>query len=162
MTLVSNLRQKLAELEPSSDRHDLQVADATSGSAVNIAILQRDAMSCKLLELIVRRPAPSDLDIRQWAEQIAGCVTSLLEPLQVFEVDTQRQQALLRSAAPVRQQDNLLYYETVLEGTTLATVRRFQSAMPQNAPTRRTQVAFALTHEGLFKLVSDLISVCRN
>jgi hypothetical protein len=157
MTLVKNLRQKLAESEASSQRHDLQVADADSGSAVTIAIVQRDAMSCLAHELCVRRPAPAGMDMRQWAERITARVTSLLQPLQVLEIDTQRHQALLRTA-PAQHQDNLTYFEVILEGTTSAAVRRYQVAGPQaDAAPRRAQVAFALTHEALLKLVDDLL-----
>jgi hypothetical protein len=161
MNLVKNLRQKLADTEPTSERHDLQVTDAGSGSAVTIATLQSDAMSCLALELSVRRPAPPGVDMRQWAERIAERVTSLLEPLKVLEVDTQRGQALLRSAVGVRNQDSsLTYFEVILEGTTSADVRRYQTATQADdtASTRRIQVAFALTHEGLLKLVSDLVA----
>jgi len=162
MTLVNNLRQKLAESEPSAQRHDLQVADAESGSAVTLAIVQRDAMSCLALELCVRRAAPADQDIRQWAQRIAARVTSLLEPLQVLEIDSPRHQALLRSAAPAEHQESVTYFEVILDGTTSAVVRRYQATSLQanaGAAPRRTQVPFALTHEGLLKLVGDLLGV---
>ena len=55
MTLVSNLRQKLADTEPRSARYDLQVADANSGSVVNMTTLQSDALSC-LVPGAVRPP----------------------------------------------------------------------------------------------------------
>ena len=46
------------------------------------------------------------------------------------------------------------YFEVMLDGTTSAVVRRFQATAP-----RRTRVTFALTHEGLLKLVNDLLGV---
>lgn len=152
MTLVNNLRQKLAEAEPREGRHDFQVVDAESGSAVSIAIEKRDAMSCLAQEITVRRAAPANQDMGQWAAAIAARVTSLLQPLQVLEIDTQRQQALLRSTPPAPNQENPCYYEVLLDGATTATLRRFQATAA-----RRTQAAFALTHEGLVKLVGDLL-----
>ncbi len=161
MTLIRNLRQKLAETEPASEQRDLQVTDEASGSAVAIATLQSDAMSCLALELSVRRAAPHGVDVRQWGKQIAERVTSLLEPLKLLEVDTERNQALLRSAVGVRNQDSsLTYFEVILGGTTTAVVRRHQTGIQSEGavPARRVQVAFALTHEGLLKLVSDLVA----
>ena len=74
-------------------------------------------------------------------------------------MDTQRQQALLRSAVAGGHQDNRTYFEVILDGTTSAVVRRFQTAPQADraAPVRRVQLAFAMTHEGLIKLVSDLV-----
>ena len=164
MILVKNLRQKLAELEPSSDRHDLQVADADTGSAVTLALVQRDAMSCLALgdyPAAECTAGPGHASMGR-ADRRAR-VTSLLEPLQVLEVDTERSQALLRSQIGTpQQQEPVNYFEVILSGTTSAAVRRFQAAQVDDATAasvRRAQVAFALTHEGLLKLVSDLLGV---
>jgi len=159
--ILKRLRQKLAETPPSNERHGLQVDDADSGAAVNLTIVKRDALSSLAWEVCVRRTAPAHRDMRTWGENIAERVTSLLAPLRLIEVDTQRNQALLRSVVGARHQDDPTYFEVILDGTTTATVRRFQaSTYPQAegaAVPRREQVAFALTHEGLLKLVSDLL-----
>jgi hypothetical protein len=159
--IVKNLRQKLAETEPNGGRHDFQVEDAATGSAVTLALVKRDALSCLAWEMRVRRTVPANVNLGQRAGQVAGRVTSLLAPLQVVEVDTERNQALLRSVVGASQ-DNPTYFEIILDGTTTATVRRFQaSEYPKTEGTavpRREQVAFALTNEGLLKLVDDLAS----
>ena len=160
MTLVSKLWKKLTDDRPSAERHDLQVTDPDSGSAATLIGVQRDGLSCLALELRVRRQAPSGQDVRQWAERLAGRVTSLLEPLQVLEVDTTKNQALLRTAMPAHQHENPAYFEIILEGATSAVVRRFQAASvaaETGQTTRREQQAFALTNEGLLKLVADII-----
>ena len=46
------------------------------------------------------------------------------------------------------------YFEVLLSGTTLATLRRYQAAHANAQP--RAQVAFPMTHESLAKVVSDL------
>jgi hypothetical protein len=65
-----------------------------------------------------------------------------------------RNEGLLRSTAPSRRGDTLFYYEVLLRGTSGAEVRRYQTKDSSTAP--REQVAFALTHEVLAKLVADL------
>ena len=156
--IVKNLRQKLAETEPLAERHDLQVTDADSGSAVTLSLIKRDGLSCLAWELSVRRLAPAYLDMRQWAERIADRVTSLLEPLRVLEVDTVRNQTLLRGPVAGGSEEAQTYFEVILDGTTAAVVRRYQTAAEAASP-RREQVAFALTNEGLLKLVNDIIVV---
>lgn len=98
--------------------------------------------------------------MRQWAELLAGRVTSLLEPLQVLEVDTLKNQALLRTVMPARICETPAYFEVILDGTTSAVVRRYQAASVASETgqtTRREQQAFALTNEGLLKLVADIL-----
>jgi len=159
MTLVSKLRQKLSDEKPCANRHDLQVADPESGSAVTLAIKQRDGLSSLVWEMRVRRPAPAGQTMRQWAERIAARVTYLLEPLKVLEVDTERNQAMLRGVVSGEPKDGVSYFEVILDGTTSALVRRYQVAGVADAAgnlPKREQVAFALTHEGLLKLVGDV------
>jgi hypothetical protein len=69
------------------------------------------------------------------------------------EVDGERQQAQLRSEEPLQRADKRFYYEVVLGASGSAVLRRFQAATNH---TRREQVTFALTHEALAKLVSDV------
>ena len=70
------------------------------------------------------------------------------------EVDDHQQEAILRSDDPTVKGDDRLYYEVHLRGLSHATVRRFKGS--RAASTRREQVAFALTHEVLAKLVEDI------
>ncbi len=160
MTLVSKLRKKLADDRPSAEPHDIQVADADSGAAATLSGVQRDGLSCLALELRVRRPAPKNQDMRQWAERLVKRISSLLEPLQVLEIDTTKNQALLRTAMPAQHHDKPAYFEMILDGTTSAVLRRYQAASVDaetTQTTRRQQQTFALTNEGLLKLVADII-----
>lgn len=155
MTLVSKLRQKLADERPSAERHDFHVADPEAGSAVNLAIVQRDGLSSLFWEIRIQRPTPPEQTMRQWADRLAARVTSLLEPLAALEVDVTRNQAMLRSPAPTEQ--GAMYFEVLLDGTEFATLRRYQANTAGQA--RREQVAFALTHEALLKLVADFTAI---
>ena len=85
---------------------------------------------------------------------MAARTTGLLEALKVIEIDTARQEALLRSAPPTLRGERRLYYEVLLKNTSEVVLRRFQSLL--TTPEPRTQVAFALTHEALARLAADL------
>ena len=92
--------------------------------------------------------------LRSWAERVAGRATGLLEPLRLVEVDGARDEALLRSEQPARRDEQLHYYEVVLRGRGEADVRRYQASHQPGS--RREQVPFALTHEAVATLASDL------
>jgi hypothetical protein len=92
--------------------------------------------------------------LRSWAEKTALRVTGLLEPLRLLEVDTENVTALLRSQSPSQRGDNLFYYELTLNAQGRAHVARFQASTRPEI--RRQQIPYALTHESLAKLVSDI------
>jgi hypothetical protein len=155
MTLDETLQPKLAEWRPAAGRQTLTVPDGGSGWAVSLTADRHDELGCLVWEMTLRRVAPGGGDLGAWAARAAERVTGLLEPLKVVEVDVQLNKALLRSNEPARRpQGALFYYEVLLQGTTAATVRRYQGNAPGNG--RREQVAFALTHEALAKLARDL------
>ena len=160
MTLASTLRQKLTEAPAQAEPHEFQVVDAAEGASVRAAVLKSDGLSVLVSELNIRRAAPPAATVREWAGRVAERVTSLLEPLQVLEIDASRNQAMLRTKAEAVSPANPMYFEVILEGTTSAGVRRFQAAaadQPGSVP-RREPVPFALTHEGLVKLVADILA----
>jgi hypothetical protein len=153
MTLAETLRQNLANGAPQNERHDLALAHA--GWSLHATLDRRDELGCLLWELTLRRTAaaPEGETLRTWAERLAGKSMGLLEPLKVVEVDDLRNEALLRSNAPAQRGGRLYYYELLLHGTRQAVLHRYQGAATSG---KRTQVAFALTHEALVKLVEDL------
>ncbi len=159
MTLADTVRQKLAENFPHSGRHDLGIADDQSGWALNLTLDRRDELGCLIWELALRRtgPVPAGETLRVWAERIAQQTTGLLEPLKVLEIDELRHEALLRSEAPSQRKDKRSYYEVLLQGTSLAWLRRFEADANGNG--KRTQIAFALTNDGLAKLADDMTTV---
>ena len=107
----------------------------------------------------MRRPAPPGVGLRQWAEQIGERVSCLLDRSRCWKWTRSASRRCCAAPWPVGHQDNRTYFEVILDGTTSAVVRRFQTAPQADsaAPVRRVQLAFAMTHEGLIKLVSDLV-----
>jgi hypothetical protein len=155
MILDEILRRKLSEGAPGSERHEVLATDPDTGWTVHLTLDKRDALSCLFWEMRMQRNSPVAPDLRFWAEAVATNTKGLLEPLAVLEVDEQRNQALIRSESPSRRGDVQAYFEVLLDGTKSATVRRYQVATTGSH--KREQVAFALTHESLFKLVDGLM-----
>jgi hypothetical protein len=154
MTLDRLLLPKLSEWRPSGDgRHTW--SENLCGWNVHIAADKADSLSCLLWELTLSRTGevPARLTLKDWAEGIANRAAGLLEPLAVYEVDTTRNEAVLRSQSPASRGGELAYYEVRLHGLSRAVVRRFTASKDIGG---REQVAFALTHEVLARLAGDI------
>ncbi|HJT75742.1 MAG TPA: hypothetical protein VJ739_00935 [Gemmataceae bacterium] len=153
MTLDEALLEKLAEWRCDSRR---TLTTSAEGGPWSVALTadRADQLGCLVWELALRRATPPGLPLGAWAGRTAGRVTGLLEPLKVVEVDDPRNEAMLRSDKPARRGDELFYYELLLKGNGEAQLRRYHAS--RRGPARREQVAFALTHEALAKLVADL------
>jgi hypothetical protein len=159
MTLNDLVLQKLADWRPPGhERSTLTIPDEGSGWSLALTADRCDELGCLAWELTLQPRA--DLATRQgatltsWARQAAERVRGLLEPLKVVEIDLERNEAILRSVQPTQRGDKAAYYELFMNGTRRATLRRYQVAWPNGQ--RREQVAFALTHETLAKVVTDL------
>ncbi len=158
MTLDATLLAKLAEWRPGNGRHTLTVPDEGSGWVVSLTADRADQVGCRLWEMTLRRSAPlpggDAKTLRAWADRIANRARGLLEALKVVEVDAERDEALIRSDAPAAKGEDRFYYEVHLKGTGVATVRRYQGSLSGSG--KREQIAFALTHEALARLASDI------
>jgi len=156
MTLENTVLEKLADWRPAAGRHQLFIPDTGAGWTVTLTTDRCDELGCLLWELALQRTntTPEQVNLHGWAERVAARATGLLETLKVLEIDTERQEALLRSAVPTIRGERRLYYDVVLKNTTEALFRRFQGTSTVGAA--RTQVAFAMTHEALARLVQDL------
>jgi hypothetical protein len=138
---------------PHSFGHTLEsgwTATATADAA--------DTVGCRLTELAVARPAPAApttaAELKGWADRTAERVTGLLEPLKLIELDPARSEAVLRSEAPAARGPAVEYYEVLLRGRQLASLKRYKA--PRTGPGKRRAVPFALTHEAIAKVVGDL------
>jgi len=158
MSLVKTVREKLAELPAFAERRDVGIQAEGSPWTVSVSLERHDEIGCLVWELALRRPAPAKGDLGAWATAIADRVTGLLESLKVIEIDPERQEAQVRSEHPSQREDRLFYYEVVLRSTTEAVVRRFMGGSHGH---KREQVAFALTHEALAKLVGDISAAAK-
>lgn len=160
MTLVDNamLQEKLSQWQPVGDgRHSFSESLADSGWNLQICAEHNDRIGCLIWELTLSRTeTPEDaVSPRSWANCIASRVSGLREDLKLIEVDSLRNQAILRSEDPSAKGDSVQYYEIVLDGESRATVQRFQAN--RLLGTRREQIAYALTHETLADLVCEMI-----
>lgn len=155
MTLAENLQEKLNDWKTTS-RASWTDTFADAGWTVELTADHNDAIATMAWELSVVRTgaAPDGATVRSWAEGIAARSSGLLERLRLLEVDDGRSEAILRSDTPSRKGENVAYYEVRLAGTKSATVRRYEANRTQGTP--REQVAFAVTHEALAKLVGDI------
>lgn len=153
MTLAEKLLLELNDWRPSS-RDTLTVDHA--GSVATITADRNNELGLLAWEISVERPAPDGATLRGWAESIAARSSGLLERLRMLEVDDSRSEAILRSDRPTEKADALAYYEVRLHGTTRATVHRYRA--DRAAGGKREQVAFALTHEVLAKLIDDIVA----
>jgi hypothetical protein len=161
MTLNETILQKLAEWRPPGhERSTLTIPDNGSGWSVALTADRCDELGCLVWELALQpqagKGAGHGATLTTWAERAAERVGGLLEPLKVVEIDLLRNEAILRSDRPSQRGDKAAYYELFMNGTTRATLRRYQ-VLPQSGQ-RREQVTFALTHEALGKVVTDLAS----
>jgi hypothetical protein len=157
MTLAATVLRKLAEWQPPAPgRQTLVIPDEGAGWVVTVTADRRDEVGCLVWEVALQAgsPAGGPDALPAWARRAAERVTCLLEPLEVYEVDGRRGEALLRSETPAERGDGASYYEVLLTGTGRVTVRRFQSSRQPGQ--RRQQVAFPMTHEALARLTTDL------
>lgn len=154
--LAEKLLQKLNDWKPAgSGRQSWIQAFAPEGWTVTIIADAVDSLSCLVWELDLTRTTDTESrSIQQWAAAIASRATGLLEPLTVHEIDATQGVALLRSNIPARKGEALAYYEVMLKTTGQARVRRYVASRSASG---REQVAFALTHEVIAKLVDDII-----
>jgi hypothetical protein len=155
MTLDELLHQKLTEWHPPPGRQELSLTDPASPWTVALIADRQESLGTLVWELAVRRTETTVAgDLRTWAERIADRVTGLVEPLAVLEIDTLRQEALLRSETPMQRAEDLFYHEVFLKGTSEAVLRRYRAS--HQAAQRREQVGFALSHEAITNLVKQL------
>lgn len=155
MTLAEKLLPKLNDWKTTA-RANWTESFANEGWTVNLTADHNDAIATLAWELTIHRTneAPEKVSVRSWAEKIAARSSGLLERLKLLESDAARNEAFLRSDSPSQKGDAVAYYEVHLVGTHSATVRRYQANKKLGTP--REQVAFAVTHEALAKLVGDI------
>jgi len=157
MTPAETLLPKLSEWRPKGDgRHSL--TEDIGGWSAHLSADAADTLGCRTWEFTLTRAGDPSAGrtLRGWAESVASRATGLMEPLKVHEIDEPRQEALLRSTAPAKKGDAVLYYELKLSGLGRAELRRYQACPTPG--TKREQVAFTLTHEALAKLAGDITS----
>jgi hypothetical protein len=158
MTLAETLLPKLNEWTPTGPgRHSWSHSLGDSGWVLSIAADRVDSLGCLLWEMVLLRngDVTDNATLKARAVRIAERATGLLEPILFVELDETRCEALLRSESPTKRGPALAYYDIVMTAGQKITVRRFSNNPDKSR--RREQMAFALTHEAIAKLVDDLI-----
>jgi hypothetical protein len=157
MNLDEMLLQKLADWRPDSGPQTLEIDDAASGWKAVVSTDAVDTLGCRLHEVILTRTTPltGAGDLADQAQRIANRVSGLLEPLCLVEVDGEHDLAQLRSESPAKRGAALHYYEVLRHGDGTTRLNRYE-ASPAGP---RKAIGFALTHEALAKVVSDLATV---
>ena len=157
MTRDEKILEALSTWRPQGDGpHIRSISLDAPGAAVGLTADRADALSCQLRELSATsgptRPC-TPAELTQRAVTLDSRVTGLLEPLKVYEVDALSGQALLRSATPTDRNGRVHFYELILTGLHLASLKRYSSGKPK---ANRDGVPFVLTHETIAKLADDL------
>lgn len=154
MKIDDLLLQNLADWRPSTAEQPLSLQHDESGWQVRLIAEAVDTIGARVWEVVLNRhklPAETR-PLADQAHHIASKVTGLMEPLRLIEVDSARNFAQLRSDTPSQRGDTRAYYEVLRHTDGHTTLRRFETTQGG----KRRQVAFALTHEILVKLVADL------
>lgn len=151
MTLESIVRKRLNEDPATSGRHDWTYTDEAAGWTVHVTTERRDEWSAVAWEVSLRR-AKAQGELAAWAQRLASQIG--LEPFKVIEVDSSRNQAIVRSERPTVRDGRVLYYELLVNGASSAILRRFEAT--HDPGEKRRQVAFAIPNEALAKLIADL------
>lgn len=162
MTLAAKLLPRLNEWRPADTGRSLfTYIDSESGNSVALNIDKADTFSCLFWDISAQfgagREPLSAADLRACADRVARSVTGLMEPLRVIEVDVTRGEALLRSESPTVRNEQRMHYELLLSASRRVDLRRFQAATDPTS--KRTQVAFVLSHEVVGKMVDDVAAV---
>jgi hypothetical protein len=148
-----NLTQKLSEMT--------SVDGATSfelpGWTLTLDTERSDSLGCKLNTLRLYATGGdqplSQEKLAQWSKNLASCVTGLLEPLRVLEIDATQGIAQLRSDKPSASGDIVLYYEVILTANRTCDLNRFRGYVAENKV--REKIPFTLTHEVIAKFAQD-------
>jgi len=155
MIPVDSIFEKLSAWQPyGPGPHSLQIP--LPHGTLDLTAHRADELSCQLNGLRITGGTMEPCTATQLTERAvktAERVTSLLEPLRVYEVDASKSTALLRSSTPTERAGELFYYELTLTGLHSADLKRFK-ANKSNAD--RAPVPFVLTHEAVTKVVEDL------
>jgi hypothetical protein len=157
MTIAETLLPKLNEWAPSgADRHHLIQQVVESGWTMDLSAYRVDSLGCLLWDIsLTRAGGPvANADLKRQALAVAERATGLMEPLHFIELDELRGVALLRSESPAKRGTSLAYYEILMSGGRRITMCRYERSPDKS---QRKQVAFALTHEAIAKLIDDLV-----
>jgi len=159
MTIAETLQPKLAKWSPAEPgRTNFSQKLEGTNWALALTADRVDTLGCLIWEAMLIRSGGDDIalpELKKRATQAADRATGLIEPLRVVEFDEVLGVAQIRSDSPTKRTSALAYYD-VQYGNRLIAIRRYEWSEELES---RVQIAFALTHEAIAKLVDDLVRV---
>lgn len=157
MTLTPDVSQELDQLRGQTLP---QTARFTGDKQllIDLDLTAVEQLSCSLSALRLTPPANANLDmatLEDWAKDLSGRLTYLLENVSPIEIDPTSQQILVRSSQPSQQGKKKEYYEMLLsvDPQGCLTLGRYQISGNQS---NRTPVDLVFTREVLVRLMNDL------
>ena len=159
MLLHEQINQSLAGLKGTATDVPRTVGwSAGVGPAIEVDFTVVDSLGCAFRELRVTadefQNGPFDR-LKNWAENLCGKVTYLLEHIGPLEADVGAQSVLVRSTPPTRQPDRTTYYEMLVNAPSVLSLRRYSRAA---GGAERSVCDIQITHEVLVKLVQDIVA----
>ncbi len=133
---------------------EVAVEDGSGRLSLHLSALDSVGVAFATLEYVnTSRSEWTTEALRGWGERLAGRVTYLMEPLKVFEVDSDGGEVQLRSQSPTARAEQRGYYEIRLfqQGS----LRMVRLAFDEATRQRRT-VPCQLTREVLERLADDI------
>lgn len=157
MTLNQQLQQALSNLSPFSAGE--QVVEARdSGQTLRCQLVALDTLACAFTRLSLQADSLSVMSIDQLkatAENLAGRLTYLLEPISPIEIDSQGCVVQLRSSPPHKETDRTSYYELLVSRLGEISLCRYTRTQGQE----RQPIPAEVTREVLGRLVADFSAV---
>jgi hypothetical protein len=157
MRISIGLREQLRKLGTFRDKVEI-LEFANDAVIARAEIEAADTFGCALSQLswsLVKGGTCQPAHLRAMCDRIVNKVTYLLEPLRVFEIDEEQQQAQLRSREPSPHDEGKAYFEFRLGRQGSIVLQRF---MGQTGQPRRPILA-SLTNEVLGKVLDDVAEI---
>jgi hypothetical protein len=157
MTLVERLEQA-AEAATTGGSPPWTVSVAEGGIQVTLELNALESLACAFDQMRVSNVAWAGKpigEVKRVAEDLAGRLTYLLEPIRPIETDVEQCVVQMRSNPPRREEDKSSYYELIVERAGSLSLRRFEKQFGEV----RRQVPILLTREVFRRLLTDFAAV---
>lgn len=159
MLLHEQIRHSLAGLRGlDSDVPTTVDWSIEGGPVVAVDFTVVDSLSCGFRELRISADELKNSPfgaLQAWADALCKQVTYLLENIGPLESDVAAQTILIRSTPPVKQPDQTMFYEMLVQAPGTLSLRRYRRFVHSGD---RSSCDIQITHEVLVKLVQDIVA----
>ena len=155
MSLKQSLQIELNQLSVQGGRGTFSVSVVPGTLECEIEHLDQVGCAFQHLTLHSDRLAAAPVDqLKDLAQDLAGRVTYLLEPIGLFEIDSESCVVQLRSVPPSRHGHDASYFEVLAQKGGSVNLKRYE----KKPKLPRQQVVAEVTREVLYKLSDDLVA----